>query len=336
MAAIEVMHPHALWLLAVLPLLGWWWHQRRRPAAVRFPDAEALEQLPRERASWADAWVLLVRLAVLALLILAIARPRWPDDSSRIPAEGIAIEVVLDISGSMGEEDFELEGVRMTRLEAAKRIFERFLAGSGDEFAGRKEDMVGLVTFAMLPDDVHPPTLSHASLLRTLPDIHATRPPDASTNIGDAMAFGIKLLHDARPATKVMILISDGEHTVPANEVPDALTPRAAVHFARKLGVRVHAIYTGPNPELISDEKTRENARIGEETMQYIAEQTGGRFYHADSAQALLHVWQQIDRSERTTVESFRYYRYAELYPWLGLAAIGLLAALFWLEGRQT
>jgi hypothetical protein len=188
-----------------------------------------------------------LRAAGLVLLIVALAGPRWPDLHTRIATQGIAIVMVVDVSGSMAEADFTWGDERITRLEAAKRAFTLFVAGGegldGEHFEGRPDDLIGLVTFATRPESSCPLTLSHSALLRILATQEPrTLPTESQTNIGDAIAWGIQRLESDRSRRKVMILLTDGEHNVP----PPALKPRQAAQMAASLGVPIYALDAGP------------------------------------------------------------------------------------------
>src|SRR5260370_24250079 len=175
-----------------------------------------------------------------------MAGTRWPDTGSRIPTEGIAIEMVVDASGSMATPDFEWEGKPISRLEAVKGAF-RLLALGGEgprqsSLPGRPNDLIGLVTFARWPQTSCPLTLSHSVLLRLL-DAEKPRstPTESETNIGDAVAWGLVRLEKTKAKRKVMVLLSDGEHNVP----PPALTPRQAAQLAANEGIPIYTIDAG-------------------------------------------------------------------------------------------
>src|SRR5437868_4660040 len=89
-------HPWFLTLLLLVLPLVWWWSRRRR-RALRYPADILLAGLPAGRSQVALWGEWLGRGLGLALLIVALAGPRWPDLHSRAPAEGIAIEMVVDV-----------------------------------------------------------------------------------------------------------------------------------------------------------------------------------------------------------------------------------------------
>src|SRR5262249_6471638 len=195
----------------------------------------------------------------------------------------------------------------------------------------------GLVTFATWPETACPLTLSHSVLLRMLDDDEApaikprTVPTESQTNIGDALAWGLHRLDSARTARKVIVLLSDGAHNVPA----PALTPRQAAQLAANQRVPVYAIDAAGEANVEEGDagaKTAADIRAGGiRTLQTVAQLTGGRYFRARDTESLLAVCREIDRLERKEIESFIYRRYDEGYPWFGLAALacwGLVVAL--------
>ena len=143
--------PRFLFLLLLVPPLLWWW----LPGAVAllsFPNTAWLRRIPAGRRSLARWGGAAQRGLALVLLIVALSGPRWPDYRTRIETEGIAIQMVVDVSGSMAEPDFDWAGLTITRLDAVKRVFRLFVAGgdadNNTHFEGRPHDLVGLVTFA--------------------------------------------------------------------------------------------------------------------------------------------------------------------------------------------
>ncbi|MCC6417444.1 MAG: VWA domain-containing protein, partial [Gemmataceae bacterium] len=193
------------WLLLALlvPPLLWWWHRQARPA-LRFSSVGLAARLPCGRSRLARRGGLALRAAGLLLLVVALAGPRWPDPGARIPTEGIAILLVVDVSGSMNERDFTWHGEPVRRIDAVKRALRLFVEGGkepgGEMLEGRRNDLVGLIAFATVPESLCPLTLSHGSLLQLLDaEEPRTLPEEGRTNIGDAIAWGLHRLRAAGP-----------------------------------------------------------------------------------------------------------------------------------------
>ncbi len=189
----EFAQPWILLLLLMVPPALWHWHRRSR-GAVRFSSAALVAGLPAGRAAWSRHGGLALRALGLAAAVIALAGPRWPDEGSRIPAEGVSIAVVLDVSRSMAEPDFPWQDEKIARIEGVKKVFRLFVAGGeapgGVTLDGRPEDLVALVTFAARPETACPLTLDHRALLKILDAQESSSAVDeGTTNPGDAVAW---------------------------------------------------------------------------------------------------------------------------------------------------
>jgi Ca-activated chloride channel family protein len=325
--------PAALWMLLLLPAIVLLGLVRKRRRAVRYPGLSLLTALSQPAAAW-RCWLLLgLRLAVLAMVIICLARPRLPDAQSRIPTQSRAILFVLDTSGSMAELDFRLPAGTSSRLEAARQAFAAFFLE--DVSRPPVDDLVGIVTFAARVQDVVPPTLSHDVVRKVL---HAAQPvstpPESSTNIGDAVALGLDLLGRAPPKEKVLVLLSDGEHNVPSNVVPQALKPRQSARLAQALNVKIYTIYVGPEEPAKGDADQTRTIAEATRALEDVAGMTGGQYFAAGSTAALQEACGRIQALETSKVESHRYARHVELFPWFGLACLVLLGLRTVIEGK--
>src|SRR5258708_18315362 len=154
-------HPRLLLLALVVPPLVWWWLRRQR-SSLRYPVTGLMEHLPTGRSRLAHWGGIVLRALALLLLAVAAAGPRWPDLRTRIPTEGIAVEILVDVSGSMAESDFQWDRERISRLDAVKRAFRLFVAGgdgpSGESLPRRPDDLIGLIAFATRPESPCPLT----------------------------------------------------------------------------------------------------------------------------------------------------------------------------------
>src|SRR5690242_1940541 len=144
-----------LWLLlvpVVLALAWWRFRPRRRPAAV-FSSLADLKNLPVTLAQRLRRTFPYLYALALCLIIAGLARPQSGSSESRIVGQGIAIEMVLDISGSMEALDFTLAGENVSRLTAVKHVIRQFVLGSRErKLTGRPDDLIGLVAFGGFAD----------------------------------------------------------------------------------------------------------------------------------------------------------------------------------------
>jgi Ca-activated chloride channel family protein len=335
---MEFAHSECLWLTPLAVLVAWWWVRRPR-AAVRFSDVSLFAGSHggrARRAIWGGA--AMRGLACLAI-VLAIAGPRKPDLKTRIPANGIAIEMIIDVSGSMADQDFvwATGSPFISRLEAARRAFKLFVEGGetpdGTTFEPRPADAIGLVELAVVPESICPLTLNHSVLLQKVNELKPKADLSAGTNIGDAIAEAVIRL-DAGKANKrkIIVLLSDGQH-IQTKEGPDAMhKPREAAQLASNLKFPIYTIDCGGILTPNASPEARAEREEGQETMKAIALMTNGRAFSANSGAEFVAACKEISQLEKDTVISYQYRRYYEFFPWYSAVAILLLLAAHVLE----
>jgi len=326
------------WLrLVALAAVPVWLLARRAGGRVRFSALGVLP--PHDRGVLVRlAWLPDVALALAAgLLGLALAGPRTPDRETHIRREGIAIAMVVDVSGSMAALDLSDERHQLSRLDAVKAVFRDFVAGGGG-LPGRPDDAIGLVSFARHADTRAPLTLDHQMLLSIAKDLQivSDRNEDG-TAVGDGLGLAVEHLRDSKARSRVAILLTDGVNNAGTD------TPLAAAELARTTGIKVYTIGAGTNgfaPMPVEDPFTGQvvlrgvPVQIDEDTLKAIADKTGGRYFRAGDGAALRRIYGEIDRLERTKLDETRSGEYDPHYA--PLLAIGLLlASLAWI-GRGT
>jgi len=315
------------WLLLLLPLvpLVWWRFVRRhnRPAVPWSTTAPA-RAVPH---GWAarTRWILpALRTAAILKLVIAMVGPIKGDEQTNKTVEGIAIELVIDRSGSMRALDLRVDGRQSDRLDAVKSVAADFILGEED-LPGREHDLIGLITFGTWAESICPMTLDYTTLANALSQVRpATEAEGANTAIGDALALAVSRLTDLKDhadlstddiRSRVVILLTDGEDT--ASEID----PIAAADMAQALGIKVYTIGVGsegvaPIPVQDARGRTRivqQRVSIDERTLQKIADVTGGRFYRARNTEALSDIYAEIDALEKTEVAEEHYYHYTDL-----------------------
>lgn len=330
LGALEFQRP---WLLLlVLVAIPLFWLARRAPGRVQFSSFRVLPTVSSWRTRF--AWVpdALLALAAVALSV-ALAGPRRGDKDSRVRQEGIAIMMVVDISGSMQALDLSDGQRERTRLDAVQDVFTAFVHGGGG-LKGRPQDAIGLVTFAGYADTACPLTLDHSNLTSIASELEiVTERSEDGTAMGDGLGLAAERLRDSPAKSKIAILLTDGVN----NSGVEA--PLAAAELARTQGVKVYTIGAGTNgmaPVRVTDpfsgRKVLQPMRveIDEATLKEIAARTHGRYFRATDADGLIEVYEEIDRLERTELTEERFRQYQEYYG--GMLAAGLLLAGFgWL-----
>jgi Ca-activated chloride channel family protein len=268
----------------------------------------------------------------LVSLTVALAGPRIGERYSRVHREGIAIMMIVDISGSMRVLDLSTEDGERTRLAAVQDVFESFVLG-GSGLPGRPDDAIGLVSFAGYADTAVPLTLDHENLTAIARDLEivADRSEDG-TAIGDALGLAVERLRGSPAESRIAVLLTDGVNNAGVE------SPAAAAELARSMDIKVYTIgagTTGRAPVRTQDPFTGRSVlramavEVDEATLQDIAARTGGRFFRATDADGLRDVYLEIDRLTRTRLTEERFRQFHELFA-IPLAAGLLLAALGW------
>ena len=332
MAGIGLAHPWLL-LAALLALPAWWW-SRKSGGRVVFSSFLALPsggQTLRTRLAWLPD--LCIALAVVSLAV-AVAGPRAGDETARIRREGIAMMMAVDVSGSMRALDLSQQNRELTRLDAVKEVFQRFVLGAPG-LPGRSDDAVGLVAFAKYADTRSPLTLDHGNLLAAARDLDFAPDDEDGTAIGAGLALAIERLAAFQAKSKVAILLTDGESNV--HEIDED----AAIDDAVKAGVKVYTIGAGTNGVApirrdLGDGRTQlvqAQVSIDETTLRRIADKTGGRYFRATDNDALAGIYSQIDALERTSIAEERFLAYRQFYGWFVAAGMGLVVGALLLRG---
>ncbi|QDV85857.1 vWA domain-containing protein [Planctomycetes bacterium TBK1r] len=339
-------------LLLLVPLLAWRLFAPRRRSAIRFSSLKLAQQMTptlRQRLTWLPA---ALTLAAITLMIVAVARPREGREQTVAESEGIAIEMVVDCSGSMQAMDFQIDGQYVDRLTAIKKVAGEFVTGGeSDQLDGRFSDLVGLITFAGYADGETPPTLDHAFLVSQLNNARiVTNRSEDGTAIGDAISLAVEKLNalddrqKQKVQSKVVILLTDGENNA------GQLEPIQAAELAATMGIKVYTIGVGTKGEApvpVTDPFGRQRIQymqvnIDEATLTKVAEVTGGKYFRATDTDSLAKIYAEIDQLEKTKVEAKHFVDYRELavqsyagvvtLPPLLLIAFLLLAARLALE----
>jgi Ca-activated chloride channel family protein len=261
----------------------------------------------------------------LTLLLLALARPQQPHDVQEIHSKSRNIMVALDISSSMKATDFKPGN----RLEVARGVLAEFTRR-------RQGDLIGLVIFAGRSFLQAPLTPDTDLLGEMLDRVDIGLLPDG-TAIGTALALALGQLKELPAKASAIVLITDG-----ANNTGKP-TPYVAAEAARALGVRIHTIgVSAPDSTGIDDgfiwREGRTPDRLtssDEAVLRRIADRSGGRYFRATDPQALERIMTEIDPLERTDVRISETRDYRELFPWVLIPALLLLAGELWLRATR-
>ena len=312
MKGVEFANPEFLYLFILLPIMAviHWKIRTRRRTDVRVPDFTSFSNYRpsiRQRIGWLP---LLCRFLAVAMIIVALARPRSSSKGSNVTSEGIAIVLAMDVSTSMLAED-----LRPNRIEAAKRVASEFISG-------RPTDLIGMVIFSGESFTQCPITSDHAVLLNLMDDIKSGVLEDG-TAIGEGLATAISRIKDSKAKSKVIIMLTDGVNN------KGQISPVTAGEIAKTFGIRVYTIGVGKNGTAPYPFQTpfgiqyqNVPVEIDEAIMQQISDATDGKYFRATNNDKLKEIYAEIDKMEKTKVEVTEFRRYTEEYfPYALLAA---------------
>ena len=322
-------YPRLLWLMVVPALL-----------VLRYIWVELSGRRPHMRVSTSIPWMaggrsfmayvrhvpLLLRTFALAMIIVAVARPRSSQEMERVDTEGIDIILAMDVSTSMLARDFTPD-----RINASKDIAIEFISQ-------RPTDRMGIVVFAGESFTQCPLTTDRATLINMMKEVQTDLIEDG-TAIGNGLATAVARMKDSDAKSRVVILLTDGVNN------RGEISPQMAAEIAKTYGVRVYTIGVGANgtapyPVMTPWGVEVQNVKveIDEALLSDIAEATGGRYFRATDNTKLAEIYSEINKMEkaRTTVDSFPVYK--ELfgtYALLALLALMLELLFNWFVIRR-
>lgn len=263
-----------------------------------------------------------LRVLGLALLLFALARPQSKTSWQDVHTEGIDIVMALDISASMLAQDLKPD-----RLRSSKSVALDFIND-------RPNDRIGLVVYEGESFTQCPLTTDH----RVLRDLFAsveTGQVEGGTAIGMGLATAVNRLRDSEAKSKVVILLTDGVNN------KGAIPPMTAAEIASEYGVRVYTIGVGTRGKAKSPVGMYPDGsykfeyvevKIDEETLQHIADLTGGQYYRATDEQKLREIYTEIDQLEKTLMQVTEHSKRNEEYLPFAVTACSLILLGFFLD----
>ena len=320
---IEFLWPLAF-LLLPLPLI---YRYLRNPAepnqagAIWVPFFDEINQSIKKQGQLRSKKInlkLCFIFLIWCLLITALARPALVGDEVPIPVEGRDLMMAIDLSGSMGTDDFIFNGRPIDRLSIVKATAEDFIDR-------RKSDRIGLILFSNKAYLQSPLTFDHKTLDSLLDEAQVGL-TGQETAIGDAIAIATKRLKDRPEENRVLILLTDGTNNA------GVMQPLQAAKLANELGIRIYTIGVGSNQKtqstVFGQQFITPNTDLDEKTLTEIAELTGGQYFRADDLKNLARIYTKLDELEPVSGEPVYLRPSISLFYWpLGFAII--LALVF-------
>jgi Ca-activated chloride channel family protein len=315
----EFVNPYFFWLFLILPVLVLWyfWKRKRQTASLKVSTISGFKTGKNWLAKLKPL-LFILRLLALSALIVAMARPRTVDETTKTKTtRGIDIVMAIDVSASMLARD-----LKPNRLEALKTVAARFINA-------RPNDRIGLVEYAGESYTRVPLTSDKAIVLSSLKRMKYNTTIEGGTAIGSGLATAVNRLKGSKAKSKVIILLTDGVNNT------GFIDPKIASELAVEFGIKVYTIGIGSNGMAMSPIGIRQDGgfqygnvqvEIDEALLKKIAKKTGGEYFRASSNTKLEEIYDQINKLEKTDIEEFKYTNYDEMFrPWVffGLILIG-------------
>ncbi|WP_432412155.1 VWA domain-containing protein [Rasiella sp. SM2506] len=323
MQQFEYVHPQLFWLLLLLPLLVLWylWKRKQQTAALKISSIKGFKTGKNWLAN-VRPLLFVLRLLALAAIIVAMARPRTVDESTKIKTtKGIDIVIAVDVSASMLARD-----LKPNRLEALKLVAARFIDN-------RPNDRIGLVEYAGESYTKTPLTSDKGIVLSALKTIEYNTIIEGGTAIGMGLATAVNRLKESTAKSKIIILMTDGENN------SGFIDPKIASELAVEFGIKVYTIGLGSkgmalSPIGLKPDNTfqygMQQVNIDEALLKEIATVTDGQYFRATSTTKLNEIYEEINKLEKTDIEELKYKSYDEKYRPLVLLAL-IFLGLEWL-----
>lgn len=317
MNKVTFLNPEFFWLFILIPIvIGWQiWKRNEQTATLKISSLKGFKTSKSVLAKL-KPMLFVFRLLALSSLIIAMARPRTVDVSSKTKTtKGIDIVMSVDVSGSMLAKD-----LKPNRMEALKDVAENFVKA-------RPNDRIGLVVYASEAYTKSPVTSDKAVVLDAIRSIKYDNVLQDGTGIGMGLTTAINRLKDSKAKSKIVILMTDGVNNA------GFIEPQTASDIAQQYGIKVYTIGIGSNgmadfPYAIAPNGQflfrMMKVEIDESLLRSIAKNTGGKYFRANSNQKLEAIYNEINKLETTEIQELKFYDYDEKFRPFALFA-GLL-----------
>lgn len=319
MTNVTFLNPGFFWLFLLLPLAIAWhlWKRKQQTATLKI---SSLQGFKGNTPFWVKLkpFLFVLRLLSLSALIVAMARPRTVDISSKTKTtKGVDIVMAIDVSGSMLAKD-----LKPNRMEGLKVVAESFVEA-------RPNDRIGLVVYASEAYTKTPVTSDKAVVMDAIKSIKYDNVLEDGTGIGMGLATAVNRLKESKAKSKIIILLTDGVNNA------GFIEPETASDIAKEYGIKVYTIGIGTNGMAEFPYAIAPNGQflfkmmpveIDETLMRSIAKNTGGKYFRATSNKKLETIYDEINKLETTEIEELKFYDFDEKFrPFVILAALLLL-----------
>lgn len=327
MEKISFLNPQFFWLFLLIPVAVafYLWKRKEQTATLKISSTKGFAG-SQSFITKLKPFLIVLRILSLALIIIALARPRTVDISNKTKTtKGIDIVMAMDVSGSMLAKD-----LKPNRMEALKEVAQNFVSD-------RPNDRIGLVVYASEAYTKTPVTSDKAIILDAIKGVNYDRILQDGTGIGMGLTTAVNRLKDSKAKSRIIILLTDGVNN------NGFIDPDMAAEIAQKFKIKVYTIGIGTNgmaefPYAIAANGSflfkMMPVEIDEKLLRSIANKTGGKYFRATSNSKLENIYNEINKLETTEIEELKFYDYDEKFRFFAL--LGGLFLLIEIVLRNT
>jgi len=303
-----------LFLLLPLPYFAWKFLPKtvsQQNQALRVPSVAAFQfstQTAEAKKLHRFSTNLILLSIIWFLLLTAAARPQWVGEAIKIPVSGRDLLLAVDLSGSMDQEDMQINDKMYNRLTAAKLVLSQFIQQ-------RKGDRLGLILFADHAYLQTPLTYDSKTIETMLLEAELGL-AGKKTAIGEAIGLAIKRIKDLpteQSNSRVMVLLTDGANTA-------GIAPRQVAKLAQQIGLKIYTIGFGADELIVRTifgrEKINPSRDLDEKTLQDIANITNGKYYRARDTESLKKIYDILNQIEPIETDNKTFRPIKSLYFW--------------------
>jgi Ca-activated chloride channel homolog len=320
---IEMVYPYALCLLP-LP----WFFRKILPkskitaqASMKIPFYQNINQkvveAPR-RFLASGGFSLILVLLIWLLVVLSGTGLRWLGSPIPLPQTGRDIMLAIDLSGSMRTQDMVYQDKHESRLQIVKKVANEFISH-------RKGDRFGLILFGSRAYLQTPLTFDRKTVAYMLNDA-SIGIAGIQTAIGDGMGLALKNLIKTPKGSRALILMTDGGNNSGVSD------PIDMAYLAKKAKVKIYTIGLGADSMIIQTmmgpQRVQTSGDLDIKTLKQIAKITGGQYFRATDGDALVKIYQAINKLQPSLSKKAMFRPVTPIYPWILSLALLLMMLL--------
>jgi Ca-activated chloride channel family protein len=298
MSQFSFEYPYFLAVIFIFILCAKFCKERSR--AIFFPHVKVLMAKGSTGSSLLD----ILKWVGIVSAVIALASPVITKSYSNSKKEGRDIVLILDSSDSMRQRGFDPNNIMRTKFDVVKEVV-------GDFIEKRKDDRIGMVTFADIAFIASPLTFEK-KFLTDITKMQQMGVAGKRTAINDAIVQSYNLLSKSKAKSKIAILLTDGVDNmskIPFEDVKNLIAKRDIKLYT--IGIGSARDYNGAY-------------------LKALADAGHGEAYGARDAKTLEKIYEEIDKLEATKIDDKKIVQHTYLYIYpLFLAIFSLLLFIY-------